>query len=112
MWPFALLRLRDQPRLFRKHQASTRPTIAGQNSVSLVSEKFCSLERATRTSITLRGNACNLNIVPFCFDAVTNLHLSNISPWGDSLLFSPSSSSMDPRLLADLLQMSFLCGRV
>lgn len=99
--------INDLPDIILSDILATITDTRTRNSVSLVSERFYNLERATRTSMTLRGNACNLNIVPLCFDAVTNLDLSNVSPWGHSLLFSPSPSSMDPRLVADLLQMSF-----
>ena len=46
------------------------------------------LERSTRTSLTLRGNIRDLFLVPSCFQAVTNLDLSFLSPWGHPLFDS------------------------
>ncbi|XP_065851207.1 F-box protein MAX2 [Euphorbia lathyris] len=73
-----------------------------RNSVSLVSRKFLTLERGTRTSLILRGNARDLFMIPTCFRSVTHLDLSLLSPWGHSLL-----SSSDPLLLAYRLAVAF-----
>ncbi|MBA0772251.1 hypothetical protein Gotri_007662 [Gossypium trilobum] len=60
-----------------------------RNSLSLVSRKFMLLDRTTRVSLTLRGNARDLFMIPTCFRSVTDLDLSFLSPWGHSLLSSP-----------------------
>ncbi|BFG25015.1 hypothetical protein CerSpe_112890 [Prunus speciosa] len=79
-----------------------------RNSLSLVCRKFRSTERATRTSLALRGNARDLPDLPLCFAAVTHLDLSLLSPWGHSLL-SPSlaANDTDPLLLAQRLRAAF-----
>ncbi|XP_050227684.1 F-box protein MAX2 [Mercurialis annua] len=80
-----------------------------RNSVSLVNRKLLTLERTTRTNLTLRGNARDLYLIPTCFRSVTHLDLSLLSPWGHSLLASSPSSSLpsDPILLAHRLGISF-----
>ncbi|KAG9442607.1 hypothetical protein H6P81_018461 [Aristolochia fimbriata] len=75
-----------------------------RNSVSLVCRKWRAMERATRTSLTLRGNVRDLFLVPTCFKAVTHLDLSLLSPWGLPLLHSSPS---DPSLLALRLSHAF-----
>ncbi|KAF3444014.1 hypothetical protein FNV43_RR13704 [Rhamnella rubrinervis] len=77
-----------------------------RNSLSLVCWKFRSLERSTRCSLVLRGNARDLSLIPRCFGSVTDLDLSLLSPWGHALL-SPSASSLDPELLACRLRSAF-----
>uniref|UniRef100_A0A2N9HXD6 COI1 F-box domain-containing protein n=1 Tax=Fagus sylvatica TaxID=28930 RepID=A0A2N9HXD6_FAGSY len=57
-----------------------------RNAISLVCLKWHLLERSTRTSLTLRGNIRDLFLVPSCFQAVTNLDLSFLSPWGHPLI--------------------------
>ncbi|XVE83542.1 hypothetical protein DITRI_Ditri16bG0096000 [Diplodiscus trichospermus] len=76
-----------------------------RNSLSLVSRKCMLLERATRVSLTLRGNANDLFMIPTCFRSVTDLDLSLLSPWGHSLL--SSSPLSDPQLLAHRLRVAF-----
>ncbi|GMI67513.1 PLEIOTROPIC PHOTOSIGNALING, ORESARA 9, MORE AXILLARY BRANCHES 2 [Hibiscus trionum] len=76
-----------------------------RNSLSLVSRKFMLLDRATRLSLTLRGNATDLYMIPTCFRSVTHLDLSFLSPWGHSLL--SSSPLFDPLLLAHRLRVAF-----
>ncbi|EEF33863.1 F-box/LRR-repeat MAX2 homolog A isoform X1 [Ricinus communis] len=76
-----------------------------RNSLSLVNRKFLTLERTTRTSLTLRGNARDLYMIPTCFRSVTHLDLSLLSPWGHSLL--ASSLPSDPLLLAHRLGIAF-----
>lgn len=79
-----------------------------RNSLALVCHKFRQLERATRTSLTLRGNARDLVMIPQCFRAVTRLDLSLLSPWGHALLSSSASSLFcDPQLLAQHLGRAF-----
>ncbi|XP_062152937.1 F-box/LRR-repeat MAX2 homolog A [Alnus glutinosa] len=79
-----------------------------RNSLSLVCHKFLQLDKATRTSLTLRGNARDLFMIPHCFRSVTRLDLSLLSPWGHALLSSSSSSLFyDPQLLAHHLRRAF-----
>ncbi|CAN6706354.1 unnamed protein product [Malus baccata var. baccata] len=72
-----------------------------RNSLSLVCKKFRSMERATRASLKLRGNARDLHRIPICFTAVDQLDLSLLSPWGHSLL-PPSAANTDPLLVQRL----------
>ncbi|KAJ1424611.1 Leucine-rich repeat, cysteine-containing subtype [Sesbania bispinosa] len=74
-----------------------------RNSLSLVCRSFLRLERKTRTSLTLRGNARDLHLIPTSFCHVTDLDLSFLSPWGHALF----SSASDPRLLALHLRDAF-----
>lgn len=74
-----------------------------RNAMSLVCLKWCKLERSTRKSLALRGNIRDLNQVPVCFQAINNLDLSCLSPWGHPLL----ESSSNPSLLAKLLSHAF-----
>ena len=74
-----------------------------RNSLSLVCRKFLSLERATRFSLSLRGNAQDLYGIPTCFRSVTHLDLSLVSPWGHVFL----CSLPDPHLLAHRLRGLF-----
>ena len=76
-----------------------------RNAAVLVGQKWLVLERGTQTSLTLRGNVVhsNLYMILTCFQAVTHLDLSLLSPWGHSFI-SPSS---DPTLLAHLLRHAF-----
>ncbi|KAE8701073.1 F-box/LRR-repeat MAX2-like protein A [Hibiscus syriacus] len=76
-----------------------------RNSISLVCRKFMLLDRVTRLSLTLRGNATDLYMIPICFRSVTHLDLSFLSPWGHSLL--SSSPLVDPLLLAHRLRVAF-----
>ncbi|XVF60842.1 hypothetical protein PTKIN_Ptkin08bG0080500 [Pterospermum kingtungense] len=77
-----------------------------RNSLSLVNHKFMHLERATRFSLTVRGNARDLYMIPNCFRSVTHLDLSLLSPWGHHLLVSSSPLS-NPDLLARRLCFAF-----
>ncbi|XP_027348695.1 F-box/LRR-repeat MAX2 homolog A [Abrus precatorius] len=78
-----------------------------RNSLSLVCKTFSRLERKTRTSLTLRGNARDLHLIPNCFTDVTHLDLSFLSPWGHALLCSSATATFDPRLLALRLRDAF-----
>ncbi|KAG2687846.1 hypothetical protein I3760_09G069400 [Carya illinoinensis] len=75
-----------------------------RNAMSLVSLKWYLLERSTRTYLTLRGNIRDLIFLPTCFQAVTNLDLSFLSPWGHPLL---DESFPNPTLLAQLFGQAF-----
>ncbi|KAK7405049.1 hypothetical protein VNO78_06211 [Psophocarpus tetragonolobus] len=77
-----------------------------RNSLSLVCKSFFRLDRKTRTTLTLRGNARDLHRIPTSFSHVTHLDLSFLSPWGHAL-FCSSSPTFDPRLLARLLRTAF-----
>ncbi|XP_022750803.1 F-box/LRR-repeat MAX2 homolog A-like [Durio zibethinus] len=76
-----------------------------RNSLSLVSRKCMLLERATRFSLILRGNARDLFMIPTCFRSVTDLDLSLLSPWGHWVL--SSSPLSDPQILAHRLRVAF-----
>ncbi|KAK1299127.1 hypothetical protein QJS10_CPB14g00939 [Acorus calamus] len=89
-----------------------------RNATSLVCHKWRSIERSTRTSISLRGNVRDLFRVPTSFRSVIHLDLSNLSPWGHSLLHDSndlqsssyslsSSSSSDPDLIARFIHLAF-----
>ncbi|XP_077229766.1 RNI-like superfamily protein [Tasmannia lanceolata] len=77
-----------------------------RNSMSLVSQRWLALERSTRTTLSLRGNVRDLFLIPTCFQSITHLDLSLISPWGFSLL-DPSSSPSDPYLISHRLSQAF-----
>ncbi|GMY37526.1 F-box/LRR-repeat MAX2 homolog A-like [Fagus crenata] len=74
-----------------------------RNAISLVCLKWHLLECSTRTSLTLRGNIRDLFLVPSCFQAVTNLDLSFLSPWGHPLF----DSSPNLILFAQLFRQGF-----
>ncbi|KAE9588591.1 hypothetical protein Lal_00002824 [Lupinus albus] len=74
-----------------------------RNSISLVCQNFLRVERKTRVSITLRGNARDMNLLPTSFRHVTDLDISNLSPWGHALF----SSAVDPHLTALRLREAF-----
>ncbi|KAF7851231.1 hypothetical protein BT93_L4328 [Corymbia citriodora subsp. variegata] len=74
-----------------------------RNALSLVCRKYLALERATRVSLTLRGNVRDLYRIPTGFRRVEHLDLSLLSPWGHDL----ASSVHDPLLLAHRLRLAF-----
>ncbi|KAJ1441835.1 Leucine-rich repeat, cysteine-containing subtype [Sesbania bispinosa] len=78
-----------------------------RNSLSLVCRSFFRLERKTRTSLTLRGNARDLHLIPTSFTHVTHLDASLLSPWGHALFCSSFTATADPRLLALRLRDAF-----
>ncbi|KAK7257356.1 hypothetical protein RIF29_31271 [Crotalaria pallida] len=79
-----------------------------RNSLSLVCRSFFRLERKTRTSLTLRGNARDLHLLPTSFTHVTHLDLSFLSPWGHALFHNtPATAPTYPRLLALHLRDAF-----
>ncbi|XP_075477587.1 F-box protein MAX2 homolog A-like [Primulina tabacum] len=73
-----------------------------RNSASIVCHKWYLLERATRASLTLRGNLRDLFMVPNCFTSISHLDISLLSPWGHSL-----AAASDPKLIARLLRRAF-----
>ncbi|XP_052177765.1 F-box/LRR-repeat MAX2 homolog A-like [Diospyros lotus] len=75
-----------------------------RNAVALVCRKWLVLERATRASLSLRANVRDLVMAPNCFQSVTRLDLSLLSPWGHSLL---ATSTDDAHLLAQFLGRAF-----
>ncbi|KAJ4703655.1 F-box protein MAX2-like [Melia azedarach] len=93
----------DIPDALLSHIFSLVTDTRTRNAISLVCQKWCKLERSTRTSLTLRGNIRDLYLIPDCFQAVTNLDLSFISPWGHPLL----DSSSNPLLLAKIIGKAF-----
>ncbi|XAR49541.1 hypothetical protein NMG60_11032781 [Bertholletia excelsa] len=74
-----------------------------RNAAALVCRKWRDIERSTRTFLTLRGNIRDLALVPGCFQSVSHLDLSLLSPWGHFLL-CPSSNAF---LLAHFLRRAF-----
>ncbi|KAI3440808.1 F-box_5 domain-containing protein [Psidium guajava] len=74
-----------------------------RNALSLVCRKYLALERATRVSLTLRGNVRDLYRIPIGFRRVEHLDLSLLSPWGHDL----ASSVSDPFLVAHRLRVAF-----
>ncbi|KAI4341125.1 hypothetical protein MLD38_025885 [Melastoma candidum] len=95
--------LNDLPDVILSNIFSLLTDTRSRNSLSLVCRKYCALERATRTSLSLRGNVKDLYRIPTGFRSVTSLDLSLLSPWGYDLL----SAVSDPCLLADGLAHSF-----
>ncbi|KAL2496797.1 F-box protein MAX2 [Forsythia ovata] len=82
--------------------------VRSRNSAALVCNKWLLLERATRTTLTLRGNIRDLFMVPTRFRSITHLDLSLLSPWGHSLTSSSSSSSItDQAIIAHCLRDAF-----
>ncbi|XP_022872511.1 F-box/LRR-repeat MAX2 homolog A-like [Olea europaea var. sylvestris] len=83
--------------------------VRSRNSVALVCKRWRLLERATRTTLTLRGNIRDLYffMVPTCFRSVIHLDLSLISPWGHSLTTSSAASLTDPAIIAQYLLLAF-----
>lgn len=80
-----------------------------RNALSLVCRSFFRLERRTRTSLTLRGNARDLHGIPNSFTHVTHLDLSLVSPWGHALFCTSAAASSDPTLLPRRLRGAFPC---
>ncbi|KAK7312873.1 hypothetical protein VNO77_37078 [Canavalia gladiata] len=78
-----------------------------RNTLSLVCRSFFRLERKTRTSLTLRGNARDFHLIPTSFTHVTHLDLSFFSPWGHALLCPSATAAFDPRLLALRIRDAF-----
>ncbi|CAI9757244.1 unnamed protein product [Fraxinus pennsylvanica] len=83
--------------------------VRSRNSVALVCHKWRIFERATRTTLTLRGNIRDLYLfmVPTCFRSITHLDLSLLSPWGHSLTSSSAASITDQAIIADYLRHAF-----
>jgi hypothetical protein len=75
------------------------------NSLSLVNRKFLALERCTRTSLTFRGNTCDIHMILTCFISMTHLDPSLLSRWGRSDLLSFATSN--PFLLHHRLHLAF-----
>ncbi|XP_062105863.1 F-box/LRR-repeat MAX2 homolog A [Humulus lupulus] len=98
--------INDLPEVILSVIFSFLSDVRSRNRLSLVCRRFRALERATRTSLALRGNARDLHLIPRCFGSVTHLDLSLLSPWGHALL-SPAASSLDPNLLARRLRVAF-----
>ncbi|KAG9153883.1 hypothetical protein Leryth_006004 [Lithospermum erythrorhizon] len=98
--------INDIPDVLLSNIISGISSVRSRNSASLVCRKWLTLERSTRTHLTLRGNIKDLFILPTCFTSVTHLDLSLLSPWGNPL-FSTTTSAADPFLLSHLLRRAF-----
>ncbi|KAL8031603.1 hypothetical protein ABFX02_13G036900 [Erythranthe guttata] len=94
--------LNDLPDVILSNIIAAVVDVRGRNSAALVCSKWYALERATRSSITLRANLRDLFMVPNCFRSVSHLDLSLLSPWGH-----PLTSASDPALIAHLLRLAF-----
>lgn len=64
--------------------------VRSRNAMALVCHKWRSLERLTRTSLSLRGHIRDPNHLPTCFPSVSHLDLSLLSPWGHHFLPPPT----------------------
>ncbi|KAL8468658.1 hypothetical protein ACS0TY_031740 [Phlomoides rotata] len=94
--------LNDLPDVLLSNIIAAVLDVRSRNSAALVCCKWYRLERATRSSLTLRGNLRDLFMVPTCFPSISHLDLSLLSPWGH-----PLSSASDPALIAHLLRRAF-----
>lgn len=70
-----------------------------RNSMSLVCRDWYLLDRYTRTTLCLRGNIVDLAALPMCFNQVTTLDLSRISPWGYSIFQTTNQSDRIARFM-------------
>ncbi|CAH1420060.1 unnamed protein product [Lactuca virosa] len=102
---FSTTTINDLPDVILSNIIAAVSDVRARNAASLVSRKWLLLDRSTRTSLTLRGNARDLFMLPSCFRSVTHLDLSLLSPWGHPLLSSTAASY--PALFAQLLRQSF-----
>ncbi|KAH9329692.1 hypothetical protein KI387_001800, partial [Taxus chinensis] len=75
-----------------------------RNRMALVCSKWRQMERATRWRLCLRGNISKMYELPLCFQGVTHLDLSLLSPWGYPPL---DTSTSDGRFVAHLLKRAF-----
>ncbi|KAF3627678.1 F-box protein MAX2 [Capsicum annuum] len=94
--------INDLPDVLLYAIISTISDVRSRNSTSLVSRKFRILERITRSSLTLRGNIGHLFMLPNCFQSITHVDLSFLSPWG-----GPYTGGADTSQIAQLLNHSF-----
>lgn len=94
--------LGDLPDAVLSHAFCFVDDVRTRNSMALTCRKWRTIERSTRTSLSLRGNIRDLFLLPACFSSVTNLDLSLLSPWGH-----PPSLAADPGLLARRLRLAF-----
>ncbi|XP_020592199.1 F-box/LRR-repeat MAX2 homolog A [Phalaenopsis equestris] len=74
--------IHDLPDAVLSHTFSLVRDVRTRNSISLTCSKWRSLERLTRTSLSLRGNIRDLFLLPNCFPSISHLDLSLLSPWG------------------------------
>ncbi|KAH0708017.1 F-box/LRR-repeat MAX2 homolog A-like isoform X2 [Solanum tuberosum] len=104
--------INDLPDVILSNIIAAVSDVRSRNAAALVCRKWLVLERATRTSLTLRGNIRDLFMLPTCFRSVTHLDLSLVSPWGHPLLSPRAASSdggddADSILIAHLLRHAF-----
>lgn len=90
------------------------PDTRSRNAVALVCRRWRSIERSSRTSLSLRGNVRDLFFLPNCFTSVTDLDLSLLSPWGHPFLHLDADPIRDAAapsdqqlLLARRLRLAF-----
>nr|AFZ99006.1 F-box protein MAX2 [Chrysanthemum x morifolium] len=99
---FSTTTINDLPDVILSNIIAAISNTRTRNAASLVSRKWLFLDRSTRASLTLRGNARDLFMLPSCFRSVTHLDLSLLSPWGHPLL-----SGGPAALFAQLLSQMF-----
>ncbi|CAI9089211.1 OLC1v1023743C1 [Oldenlandia corymbosa var. corymbosa] len=95
--------LNDLPDVILSNIIAAISDVRTRNAAALVCQKWRCLERFTRTSITLRGNIRDLFLLPSCFESITHLDLSLLSPWGHPIFSSFDSAT----LIAQLLYQAF-----
>ncbi|GFS45567.1 RNI-like superfamily protein [Actinidia rufa] len=98
--------LSDLPDVLLSNIIAAVSDTRSRNAAALVCRKWLLLERATRSSLSLRGNVRDLVFVPTCFRSVSHLDLSLLSPWGHPL-FSSAAADVDAALIAALLHRAF-----
>ncbi|XP_008812427.3 F-box/LRR-repeat MAX2 homolog A-like [Phoenix dactylifera] len=69
--------------------------VRSRNSAALVCRRWRSLERLSRTSLSLRGHVRNPFLLPTCFPYVSHLDLSLLSPWGHHPFLHPSPTRLN-----------------
>ncbi|URD93676.1 LRR [Musa troglodytarum] len=76
------IHLHDLPEPILTHIFSLVCDVRSRNAMSLACRRWRTLERATRSSLVLRGHVRSPFLLPTCFPAVAHLDLSLLSPWG------------------------------
>ncbi|KAL3632218.1 F-box/LRR-repeat MAX2 A [Castilleja foliolosa] len=96
--------LHDLPDVILSNIIAAVRDVRSRNCSALVCHKWYLLERATRSTLSLRGNHRDLFMLPTCFPSISHLDLSLLSPWGLPLT---SASDPDPSLIGHLLRHAF-----
>eukprot|EP01018_Ginkgo_biloba_P014532 Gb_10080 [translate_table: standard] len=93
----------DIPEVIISNIFSAIKDTRSRNRMALVCRKWREMERSTRLSFCIRGNICNLYLIPKCFQSVTNLDLSLCSPWG----YPPLDPTPPGQIIGHLLKQAF-----